>query len=844
MRFLIILVLLSGLSGTPVFCQSTAEGLAVPHIIDTTPVETLLARLDRLPPDTFKVRSLLELSRYYWYLGKAGNLDTCLYWAERANQLSFLLQDTARAAEAVFMRSKVLVEMGRMTEARRQLSLVDGEARVRLLLVLAERYTNHEPVDIPYLDNAAPYVAHALQLSDSVHSDRWRNECMMLMAKYYFERGDLQRGENTILQIIAFYHLTGDRLMEAHYWAELDVYMPEIDSTYREHLRGCRNAYTLYREAGTKEDALFALRDWAVTELNYGHLADAEEKFKTVLGMFSDLKKKPTPLTVLNIAELYLDKNDMAQVISYALEGLDLLTPSDQRYLFSFHYILSESFSRLGQIDNALVHARTAMVIAERNNFADIFYLSKMIVDDLLAKDSARSAASFIRQFTMAHPPASPQQERVIAYCNAVIYDHWGQFTTAENYFLRMVSLESASQKEVKHQIFMTLYISPSDVALSIAKFYIHWGKNREALSYLLEASNAMTARPAEDKRMLELLLFRVYQALGNSCLALLHHIRYTDLSDSIFNVEKIKQFQTLLMRYETRQREQALQLVQLQNQKELVQVQEISLQRNMTLGGILLLLIFALLALRGYRLTRKHVLQLQMQQTIIYRQNAVQQDLIGEKDKLLTDKDLLLDEIHHSVQNNLTIIISLLESQSMYLNNQPAQAALQDTQNRIQAVFLLQQKLYRGTEGTEVDAVAYILELLDYLCLTFDTHARDITVTHMLEYIAFDATELLPLAVILNEAITNSIKYAFPGNGGGKIRLSLRGLATGEIILQIRDNGVGLPADNRHLEKKSLGLSLITGLVKQLNGICTIENDGGVLITIKFRPRRAATKT
>jgi two-component sensor histidine kinase len=72
-----------------------------------------------------------------------------------------------------------------------------------------------------------------------------------------------------------------------------------------------------------------------------------------------------------------------------------------------------------------------------------------------------------------------------------------------------------------------------------------------------------------------------------------------------------------------------------------------------------------------------------------------VQQDLIREKDKLLADKDLLLDEIHHRVQNNLTIIISLLESQSMYLNNQPAQAALQDTQNRIQAVFLLQQKLY-----------------------------------------------------------------------------------------------------------------------------------------------------
>jgi two-component system, sensor histidine kinase PdtaS len=142
--------------------------------------------------------------------------------------------------------------------------------------------------------------------------------------------------------------------------------------------------------------------------------------------------------------------------------------------------------------------------------------------------------------------------------------------------------------------------------------------------------------------------------------------------------------------------------------------------------------------------------------------------------------------------------------------------------------------------EGMEVDAVAYMLELLDRLCFTFDTHARDITVTHKLEHISLDAAELLPFAVILNEAVTNSIKYTFPGNGRGKIQLSLRKLPTGEIFLKVRDDGVGLPADNRHLGKKSLGLSLITGLVKQLHSICTIENDGGVVVTIQFKPRRA----
>jgi two-component system, sensor histidine kinase PdtaS len=340
---------------------------------------------------------------------------------------------------------------------------------------------------------------------------------------------------------------------------------------------------------------------------------------------------------------------------------------------------------------------------------------------------------------------------------------------------------------------------------------------------------------------MLELLFFQVYQALGDFRRALLHHIRYTGLNDSIFNVEKIKQFQMLAVRYETRQREQALQLVQLQNQKELAQLHETGFQRNIIMGGAILLLILSLLAYRGYRIKRMNVVQLEAQQKIIYQQSQIQQELLREKDKLLADKDLLLNEIHHRVQNNLTIIISLLESQSVYLNNPAAQAALRDTQNRIQAVFLLHQKLYGGVEGTAVDAGAYILELVNYLCETFDTYAHKITITHKLEPIYLDASEMLPLAVILNEAITNSIKYAFPGNSRGEIHLSLRKLVTGEIYLQIKDNGIGLPAGLQYLGKNSLGLNLIKGLVSQLHGSYRIENDGGVVVTIQFKPRQVS---
>jgi two-component sensor histidine kinase len=93
---------------------------------------------------------------------------------------------------------------------------------------------------------------------------------------------------------------------------------------------------------------------------------------------------------------------------------------------------------------------------------------------------------------------------------------------------------------------------------------------------------------------------------------------------------------------------------------------------------------------------------------------------------------------------------------------------------------------------------------------------------------------------MILNEAITNAIKHAFPGNRPGHIQLSLSRLLSGDMELEIRDNGIGLPAKFRHNRKESLGLTLIKGLVDQLHGSYTIEDDAGVVVTIRFRPSGA----
>jgi len=247
--------------------------------------------------------------------------------------------------------------------------------------------------------------------------------------------------------------------------------------------------------------------------------------------------------------------------------------------------------------------------------------------------------------------------------------------------------------------------------------------------------------------------------------------------------------------------------------------------ERNIVLAGSSIIFVVSAFVLWGYRMKKRNDSQLQQQ-------------LIVEKDKLLAEKDLLMREIHHRVKNNLNIIISLLESQSLFSNNGAARAALQDTQNRVHAVFLLHEKLYGSTTVPELNVHAYVPELINHLYESFDFRNQNIVITHTIEPIYLDAAEVLPLAVILNEAVTNSLKYAFPDGRKGEIHLTLRQTPAGMVQMWIRDNGVGLPADYSPAFGKTLGFTLITGLANQLEGYCKIENEGGVVITIQFRPK------
>lgn len=201
---------------------------------------------------------------------------------------------------------------------------------------------------------------------------------------------------------------------------------------------------------------------------------------------------------------------------------------------------------------------------------------------------------------------------------------------------------------------------------------------------------------------------------------------------------------------------------------------------------------------------------------------------------KLLREKEWMINEIHHRVKNNLQVVISLLNIQSAYLDNQDAILAIQNSQHRMHAMSLIHQKLYQSENLNTIDISWYIYELVTYLREYFDPEKK-INFEIDTEKLELDVAQAVPLGLILNEAISNAIKHAFPGDEKGIVKIALKTMQAETNLLTIADNGIGLPEDFRSENSNSLGMNLMIGLTDQLDGTFDYKNANGLTIIITF---------
>ncbi|MBN1531368.1 MAG: PAS domain-containing protein [Spirochaetes bacterium] len=200
-----------------------------------------------------------------------------------------------------------------------------------------------------------------------------------------------------------------------------------------------------------------------------------------------------------------------------------------------------------------------------------------------------------------------------------------------------------------------------------------------------------------------------------------------------------------------------------------------------------------------------------------------------------LREKEVLLKEVHHRVKNNMQIISSLLNLQSAYIKDERDRELFVESQNRVRSMALVHEKLYGSGSFAEIYFDEYIRRLSEEICNSFPHDPGRIEMEVRAENLALGIDQAIPCALIVNELISNAMKYAFPEGRKGRITVRFHRDGDRKYVLSVSDDGVGLSDDAAADSRETLGLQLVRSLARQLGGTISIEKIGGFSYTIRF---------
>jgi two-component sensor histidine kinase len=200
-----------------------------------------------------------------------------------------------------------------------------------------------------------------------------------------------------------------------------------------------------------------------------------------------------------------------------------------------------------------------------------------------------------------------------------------------------------------------------------------------------------------------------------------------------------------------------------------------------------------------------------------------------------LREKELLLQEVHHRVKNNLQIISSLLNLEAERVSP-PVREIIKRSQTRIRSLSLVHEKLYRSADLTRIDLAGYIESLADHLFHVYVVDPSKVRLETDFEDVSLDINSAIPCGLILNEMISNALKHAFPDGRKGALTVRMKRTSDDFVELQVSDDGIGLPAAFDFDNPKSFGFQIMKLLVEQLEADFTIDRTRGTTFVMKFR--------
>ncbi|WP_426667430.1 sensor histidine kinase [Mucilaginibacter sp. McL0603] len=707
----------------------------------------------------------------------------------------------------------------------RMLSASTGKKHLELLVFLGAYYAFEPDSYHRYKDSVLYYLNRAISESKTQHEQQLGRQARLLIGKMYVDGYDFEHGDPIFDQLTKDCQAAGDHITEGKVWFYRGLYTGFTLATTPKRIAYLQQARLLYHQQKNTEGEISALTDISYLNVPIYQLDKARKASFEALNLAQSIHFPFTHYNTDAVAMITTFEGKFGEPLRYALETVRVAEAvHDSIGLGSFYNRVGALYSiEDPKQEEALKWLEKAVYTMVRTGNDNTLYISLYnLVNSLNAKDNPDKAWNILLEVSKKMPPKTTLDKLNYNQAYSWCYIMSKNYNMAEKYLVSADSIEQQFEKN-------GYSFNRASVTKEFGDLYFFKGDYDKARiyleRYLLDPSRAGSGLSTE-LYVLEQLI-RIDSIQRDNTSEVRHFRLYKKLGDSYFVISKIRQAEELQVKYATEEKESQIALLNQKAKLEQVNLNKARLIKNVTIGGIVLVLIIAGLLYRQSRLRKKNNRTITVQNKLITHKNGQLQNLVAEK-------DWLLKEVNHRVKNNLHMVISLLESQAMYLENDDALKAMETSKHRIFSMSLIHQKLYQSEEVKTIDMSIYLPEFVNYLRDSFDA-GKHIHFSLEVDPVQLSIAQAIPLALVLNEAVTNSIKYAFPGKRRGEISVKMQ--QTGEYIeLIISDNGVGMVKATEDIDIDSLGLKLMRGLVEEISGQIQFENNHGTIITITFK--------
>jgi two-component sensor histidine kinase len=517
--------------------------------------------------------------------------------------------------------------------------------------------------------------------------------------------------------------------------------------------------------------------------------------------------------TFFKIGWVHKRKGEIEEALKVDLEALKLMEALDDTSGIAGAYSrISEDLNNQGRHNEALEYALKTIEICKKNQFdTELAYAYTSAGDTYMAMGNFQESYNYFDKALTQGKTIDFSTYDLINFSN----NKANALKRMEKYHEAKKAYESALVEANKVNYENAIYV----ITANLGEINLLLGNYEDALNYQLQTVNVQEAN-GDVSNLTENYdhISTIYEKMDNFPKALEYQKKARVMRDSTAAIESDKVMSNLLTKYETAKKEETIKTQEAKiSQQQKTQILYIAIAALLTLS-----LIGMFSSMRNIRKKREKLEVLNLELETKNKQN-----------------ELLLKEIHHRVKNNLELVKSLIALQSAQLEDSATKDAMIASQNRVQSMGIIHQKLYQGENLGSIEMKDYFLNLSEGILDTFNTEDQ-VKIECAMDQLELDVDTAVPIGLIVNELLTNALKYAFPENKKGNIQISLLKNKPDVLTLRVVDNGIG-KTEGTAPKGTGFGSQLIKLLTQQLNGEMTEENNMGTSVLFHFKLNSAA---